>query len=164
MDRDEFAAAVEGAFDGMIMPLTKLSRELVTQPLTEGRWSLKELAAHFIFWDEITVRALEACFRGEMFDWDEYAERDKLNAQAAADAEATPHTRVAAEWQITHLTVMEALRRVPDDKLLEKGEIPRWLIENVLDHYRHHAAQVKTWTARLKREGGPGLEELNVRR
>ena len=164
MDRDEFAVAVEGAFDGMIMPLAKLSRELVTQPLAEGQWSLKELAAHFIFRDQITVRALEACFRGETFDWDEYAERDQLNAQAVADAEAAPHSRVAAEWQITHTTVMEALRRVPDERLLEHGGIPSWLIENVLDHYRHHAAQVTAWTERLKREGGLGLDELSVLR
>jgi hypothetical protein len=164
VDRDEFAAAVEGAFDSMIMPLAKLSRELAAQPLSAGQWSLKELAAHFIFWDQITVRALEACFRGETFNWDEYAERAKRNAQAVADAEAAPHSRVAAEWQITHTTVMEALRRVPDDTLLEKGAIPRWLIENVLDHYRHHAAQVNAWTERLKREGGLGLEELTVLR
>lgn len=164
MDRDEFAVAVEEAFDGMIMPLAKLSMELVTQPLSAGQWSLKELAAHFIFRDQITVRALEACFRGETFDRDDYAERDKLNAQAVADAEAAPHSRVAAEWQITHTTVMEALRRVPDERLLEHGGIPRWLIENVLDHYRHHAAQVTAWTERLKREGGLGLEELAVLR
>jgi len=60
--------------------------------------------------------------------------------------------------------VMEAMRRVPDERLLEGGKIPRWLIENVLDHYRHHAAQVNAWTERLKREGGLGLEELTVLR
>ena len=164
MSRDEFAGAVEGAFDGMIMPLTKLSGELVTQPLAAGKWSLKELAGHFIFRDQITVRALEACFRGEPFDWNDYAERDRLSAQAVDDVQAAPHTRVAAQWQITHTTVMEALRRVADERPLEEGEIPRWLIENVLDHYLHHAKQVKTWTERLKREGGPGREELTVLR
>lgn len=164
MNRDEFAAAMEGAFDGMIMPLANLPRELVTQPLAESKWSLKELAAHFIFWDQVTVRALESCFRGESFDWGAYAQWDKLNAQAVSEAQAKPESRVAAEWQITHTTVMEAMRRVPDKRLLENGEIPRWLIENVLDHYRHHSAQVIVWTERLKREDGPGLEELTVLR
>jgi uncharacterized damage-inducible protein DinB len=164
VNRDEFAAAVEEAFDGMIAPLTRLSGDLVTQPLAEGKRSLKELAAHLVRWDKITVRALEACFRGESFDWQTCAESDSLNAQTVADAEAAPHTRVAAEWQITHTTVMEALRRVPDQRLLEGGEIPRWLIEKVLDHYGHHAAEVKAWMEKLNREGGPGLEELTVLR
>ena len=164
MNRDEFAAAMEAAFDGMIMPLANLPRELVTQPLTEGKWSLKELAAHFTFWDQITVRALESCFRGESFDWGAYAQWGKLNAQAVSDAQTKPESRVAAEWQITHTTVMEAMRRVPDERLLEGGKIPRWLIENVLDHYRHHAAQVTAWTERLKRKGGLGLDELSVLR
>jgi len=164
MNRDEFAAAVEEAFDGMMMPLANLPPGIVTQPLAEGKWSLKELAAHFILWDQITVRALETCFRGESLVWQAYAESDSLNAQAADDAQSAPHTRVAAEWQITHTTVMEALRRVPDENLLEGGKIPRWLIENVLDHYRHHAAQFTAWKERFKREGGLGLEELTVLR
>ena len=164
MNRDEFAAVVDDAFDRMIRPLTNLARDLVTQPMAEGKWSLKDLAAHFVFRDEITVKALEACYRGEHFDWNAFSDRDKQNAQAVADRQTDPHTRTAAEWQITHLTLMEALRRVPDEKLLENGRIPAWLIENVLDHYRHHAAQVDAWMEKLKREGKLGPTELSVLR
>jgi hypothetical protein len=164
VNRDEFAAVVDDAFNRMISPLANLTREFVLLPIAKGKWSLKDLAAHFVFWDKTVVHALEACFRGERFDWNALSDWDKLNAQAVADAQANPHPRIAAEWRITHLTMMEAVRRVRDEKLLENGQIPAWLIANVHDHYRHHAMQVDAWLENLKHEGKLGPMELDVLR
>lgn len=162
MNRDEFAAAVDGAFSRMMIPLKNFAREQIESPLAEGKWSLKDLAAHFIFWDLITVRALEANFRGDAFDWNAYSDWNALNAKAVEESKSSPHARVAAEWLITHTTVIEALRRLPDETLLVDGTIPQWLHENVLDHYEYHASQVDDWVAALKHAGKLGPSELSV--
>lgn len=164
MNRDEFAAVVDDAFNRMIAPLSNLTRESVEQPMAGGKWTLKDLAAHFIEWDKQTVQALEACYRGERFNGSAFANRDQRNIQATAESCTASHKRIAAEWRITHMTMMEALHRVPDERLLENNRIPAWLIENVLDHYRHHAAQVEARLETLKRDGKLGPTELSVLR
>ncbi|MBU0509726.1 maleylpyruvate isomerase N-terminal domain-containing protein [bacterium] len=164
MNREEFGEQVEAAAQSMIAALQTLPPARAAEPLAEGKWSLRELAAHFLFWDTIVIRALEARMQGAEFDWSEYSDWDKLNTESTERMRSVPLARVATQWRITHETMMEALRRVPDEMLLENGEIPRWLIETVNDHYAYHAAQVERWMEKVrKEEGGRGGGELPVR-
>jgi len=148
MNRDDFIAALDLPFNSLSDRLALLSPQQVEQPLAEGKWSLKDLIAHFIFWDTITVRALEACYHNLPFNWNKYADWNSLNARAAEEMRDSPVKRVAAEWQVTHAIMLETLNRVPDERLLENGEIPKWLHENVLDHYTYHASQVDEFLKR----------------
>ena len=154
MTRDEFTQALEADFDPMISLLQSLRSEQAEQPLAEGKWSLRDLAAHLLFWDTIVIRALEALMRGEPFDWKKYSDWDACNAEAANQHRGAPLKRVVSEWRITHVALVESLARGPAEKLLENGEMPHWLRVAVTDHYRHHTQQVKEWAGRMKKEGG----------
>ncbi|MFZ5432738.1 MAG: ClbS/DfsB family four-helix bundle protein [Calditrichota bacterium] len=162
MNREDFTAAWEAAYTTIIAALQSLPPELLQEPLAEGKWSLRDLAAHLIFWDKITLRALEARFQGQDLDWNEYSDWDGLNRQAADEMRTTPLKRMISEWQLTHGTIEEALSRVPEELLFERGEIPQWLHENVLDHYVYHAGQVEEWVETIRKEGKAGPSELPV--
>jgi len=154
MTREEFTSALESDFDPLISLVQSLTPAQAEQPLAEGKWSLRDLAAHLLFWDTIVIRALEAIVRGETFDWETYSDWDACNAQAANRQRNAPLKRFVSEWRITHFALVESLARVPDGTLLENGEMPHWLLVALTDHYRHHAEQVKAWVERMKKEGG----------
>ncbi|MDD5087639.1 MAG: maleylpyruvate isomerase N-terminal domain-containing protein [bacterium] len=154
MTRDEFTQAFEADFDPLISLLQSLTPAQAAQPFAEGQWSLRDLAAHLLFRDTIVIRALEALMRGEAFDWTAYSDRDADNAEAVRRHRNTPLKRFVSEWRITHFALMESLARVPDEKLLDDGKIPQWLLVAVTEHYRHHTEQAQAWVERMKREGG----------
>lgn len=147
-------------FAKLMAPVEALAAADLEQPMTAGKWSWKDMAAHFIFWDKITVRALEAAYQGQTFNWKEYSDWDGLNNQAVVDMRNDPLSRVVNAWRVTYSTLMEAMARVPDERLLVDGRIPDWLMGAVLDHYRHHALQVEEWADAKRKAGSGGLPVL----
>lgn len=118
--------------------------------MAPDRWSFKGFAAHLSQWGTLHVRALEALHQGHAFDWSAYKELDRLNAEAVERAMPQTLKHVLYESRVTHSTLTEVLRRVPDERLLEGGGIPAWLHAGLLEHYEHHIPEIEAWAARLK--------------
>lgn len=145
MTREEYLTATEIAFERLMSPTMGLHPAQMEQPMTTNGWSFKDLTAHLAFWNGIVIRALEAANQGDAFDWSPYADTDALNAAAVEKMRLFPLKRVLSELRISHSTVMEAVRRVPDERLYENGQVPAWLFSYVLDHYDHHRPRVEEW-------------------
>jgi hypothetical protein len=150
MTREEFLTAAEIAFERLMSPSRGLKPEQMEQPMGDGQWSLKELAAHLIFWNGLIVTALEARFHGELFDWSAYQDFDRLNAEAVGRMQGESLKRVLYELRVTHSAALEIVRRLTADKLLEDDQVPEWLCEIMLQHYEHHIPGVEAWAKRLK--------------
>ena len=162
MTREEYITAVEIAFERLMSPTRGIHPQQMEKPLAEGKWSFKDLAAHLIFWDGLTIQALEKVNQGEEFDWIPFEDFDAQNSEAVTRLRGSPLKRVLGELRITHSTLVDAVQRVPEDRLCINGELPDWLISNVLEHYEHHRPQVEEWAAR---EGirAEGSRELSFR-
>jgi hypothetical protein len=150
MTREEFLTASEIAFERLMTPSRGIKPEQMELPMADGKWSLKDLAAHLIFWNSLVVKALEARYHGEDFDWSAYSDFDKWNAEAVEKMRGETLKRVMYEMRVTHSAAIEIVRRLPEDKILEGGEVPVWLCEIVLDHYEHHIPQVEKWAEKQK--------------
>jgi hypothetical protein len=153
MTREEFIVAAEIAFERLMTPTRGLAPELMEQPMADGTWSFKDLAAHLIFWDGLVVRALEESMYGRTFDWGPYARHDEWNAQAVERLRPQTVKRVLTELRLTHSTAMDAVRRVPDERLLKAGEMPHFLTWIMVGHVEHHVPQVEAWAERMRQEG-----------
>jgi hypothetical protein len=153
MTREELIVAAEIAFERLMTPTRGLPPALMEEPMAEGKWSFKDLAAHFVFWDGLTLRALEELNYGRAFDWSPYANEDERNAQAVERLRPQNVKRVLTELRLTHSTMTEAIRLVAADKLLKDDSVPNWLIENAVRHYEHHIPKVEQWAERMRKEG-----------
>ena len=92
MARDEFVSKerlleeLKSGRERLEATLAGVSEEQMTAPGAVGDWSVKDLLAHLIFWEQAPVRALRAEARGEpgrLPSDDEGA--DRLNARAVAE-------------------------------------------------------------------------------
>lgn len=161
MTREDFITAAEIAFDELMSPTADVPLCRMEDPMAEGKWSFKELTSHLVWWNAVSIRAVEALFRGEQFDWGEYANVQTLNAEAIEKRRCDPVKRVLGELRITHTTLLEAVRRVPEHHIHDKNRnIPEWLLTNVLNHYRQHTPQVAEWAQKVKQESDSGLNVL----
>ena len=161
MTREEWIVATEIAFEKLMTPTRGIPFDLMEEPIDDGGWSFLSLASHFTFWDSLVLRALEDLNHGRRFEWQLYADEEHWDAHARATARSQGYKRVLTELRLTHSTLTEAVRLVPDAKLLVNGEMPSWLIERVPAHYAQHTPQVEAWAVRLRREGR-ALPPLNI--
>lgn len=153
MTCEELIVAAEIAFERLMTPTRGLPPALMEEPMSAGKWSFKDLAAHLVFWDEIALRALEELNYGRVFDWSPYADEDEQNTRAVERRRPQSVKRVLSELRLTHSTLTGAIRLIPDEKLLTNGDVPSWLITAVPEHYEHHIPQVEEWAERVRKEG-----------
>ena len=150
MEREEFITATEIAFEKLMNPTRGLRPALLEEPMSEGKWSFKDMAAHLAFWNTVRIRALESANNDEEFDWSPYnGLADKWNSQTIEENKNAPLKRVLNELRLTHSTLVEAFRRVPDEKLAHYP-VTRGKIMEAPDHYLHHLPDVEAWAARVR--------------
>ena len=125
----------------------------MNEPIEQGKWSVKEILLHLSYWDTLAVRALEALYAGDEFDWSPFDDTDELNAQILFDRQNDSYNRIAAEFQIIHSTLMAAVERIPAKRFGEHGELPDWLVVRVPEHYLQHAPKVAAWAKKIRDEG-----------
>jgi uncharacterized damage-inducible protein DinB len=155
MTRQEFITAAEIAFEKLMTPTRGIPPTRMEEPMKAGGWSLMDLAAHFIYWNTLVIRAMEQLNQGLPADREGFDSPDEPNSHAVERQRSAPLKRVMTELRLTHSTITEAVRRVPDEQLLVDGEIPDWLLEHVVEHYARHTPQVEAWAESIKVESHP---------
>ena len=154
MTREELIVATEITFEKLMTPTRGLPIELLEEPMAEGKWSFRDLVAHLIFWDGLLVRALEEMNYGRNFDWSPYVGHfDEWNAKATAKLRTHSLKRMLSELRLTHSTMTEVLRRVPEENLLKEGKVPHFMTWILIGHVEHHTPQVVAWAERMRKEG-----------
>jgi hypothetical protein len=152
MTKEEFITAAEIAFEKLMTPTRGIPPARLEEPMSDGAWSFKDVAAHFVFWNTLLIRAVERLNQGTDFDLEEFDAADAQSALAVERMRAAPLKRVMTELRLTHSTLTEAVRRVSEDRLYEAGQVPLWLCEHVIEHYASHTPPVEQWAAKIKSE------------
>jgi hypothetical protein len=124
---------VDESWSEWLDALSSVPEERLSEPGAAGEWSVKDLMAHVVFWDDTVADAAEARAsdrRLAQFDW-----------QAANDREAALRagwTLAAsrAAMEAAHQRVLDAVERYPD-------LAHRFWASGTWDHYREHMADIR---------------------
>ena len=132
----------------------------MTAPGAVGDWSVKDLLAHLIFWEQAPVRALRAEASGEPGQLPPDDEGvDRLNARAVAERRERPPAEVLTEFERSYHELLEVVEPLSDEDLNDPGRYawtggkPLWRIiagESYL-HYREHDEELRAWLDRAGR-------------
>lgn len=131
--------------------LGSLSEQKITARRPPSTWSIKDVVAHLMAWQQVSIARLEAARRDEepVFpDWlagadPESEDRiDRFNARIYERYRTVPWARVWQMWRDGFLTLLEMGQQIPADQLLDRERYP-WLkgysLWAVLEGiYRHH--------------------------
>jgi hypothetical protein len=135
--------------------LGQLSEEQMLQPNVQGAWSVKDIVAHVIDWEERMIRWLGEGMRGETpvmpapgLTWQDL---DKLNEQTYQAHKDDPLAQVLADFERLEASVLEAIQAVPEEDLLASDRYPwtegdpMWhlVAANTFWHYPGHAKKIQ---------------------
>jgi hypothetical protein len=78
----------------------------------------------------------------------DYSSFDAWNARFVEAARAAPVSEVEKELTDSFAAFRQAVGALPENRLIPGRTADRIVHEAGMDHYRHHAAQIRTWRER----------------
>ncbi|MBA4370877.1 MAG: hypothetical protein C0418_04785, partial [Coriobacteriaceae bacterium] len=126
------ATRERAAFERLVAPLTpaQLARGGIL-----GEWSVRDVIAHLVEWEQMVLRWLAAGERGETpavpapgFKW---SQLPALNAQIRAAWAPLPGDEVLARAAASYAETIATIERLADDDLFTPGRWP-WMNRNTL--------------------------------
>lgn len=140
---------------------TSNEAEITTSRLANG-WSIKDLMAHLMAWQQVTTARLEAARRNESPRYPEWlagaspeseGEIHRFNARIFELHRDRTWAQVHREWRAGFLEVLKLGAELPEDDLVQAGRYP-WLdghpliavLEGTYEHHRvDHLPSLLTW-------------------
>ncbi len=147
--REELLAELDEAFAGLLATCRDLP-EARKRVVMQGTWSVKDILVHIAGWHREMAGALARVARGERAapEGVDYSNFDAWNARWVEAARATPDSEVEKELAESYRVFREAVTALPENRLIPGRTADRIVHEAGMDHYRHHAAQIRTWRER----------------
>jgi hypothetical protein len=133
--------------------LGRLPADAIERPRTLGGWSVRDVLAHIVAWEEEGARRLDLIRRGRgdrIRFYDTMPEVDRFNARAVAGARRTSLPRLLGRLARSRLRLLAALRRLPPRALVDPThELPVvvWLREFAWTHEEAHRREIRAWWA-----------------
>ncbi len=142
-------------FCGFLAGLTDLPSELLQAPMAKGKWSIQEVVAHIMVYDETflqTVVLALADRRKPLFP--DPADNQSFNDSAAAVGRKLTKERLIERAILARTELVDHLRRLPSEVLQTKlegsavADLAELLMDDFVYHDRIHIKQMKEYLNR----------------
>lgn len=151
MDKTEILNTLRDEKDRWERLLAAMSEQQITAPVLDGNWSIKDVMAHLMTWQQRTNARLTAAAHNtdpKFPDWPqgldpEVEDVQKINDWIYATNREKPWDEIFQQWRAGFQQVLDTAEAIPDDVLFKPGYFPwmqEWAIADVLQAtYEHHA-------------------------
>lgn len=132
-----------------------LTEDEMIRPGMHGGWSVKDLIAHLIFWEQRMLDRTPGLLDGQRFP---PAELDELNAQVYAANRDRPLAELRAKFRALFPRIVALVKDLPDSALdrpidaLGGAALWEFIAGNSSGHYEEHMDAIQAWSAQLKAE------------
>jgi uncharacterized damage-inducible protein DinB len=117
-----------------------------------GAWSVKDVLAHMVFWDEEFLRGMNSLLRGDRpgfldEDW------DRLNQREVEKRRGQSLNELLLELERTGNEVLQFVGGLDETEISSsRGEkwktwdvTIEWLVSGNIEHERHHTSKILSW-------------------
>jgi len=139
-ERGKLLAALEGLSEGEL-----------TRSGAVGRWSVRDVLAHILAWEEEAVTRLDLLAAERPQDFARITNEEELeswNARAHERNAGLPLTEVMRRLTEVQGRILAGLDSLSDERLsTDEGPVPvhNWLPECTYAHEQEHCADILTW-------------------
>lgn len=147
MNKDELLGNIRSGRQQLDVSLARFSEEQMLAPSLHGGWSIKDLIAHFGFWEGRIVALYGQLSRGKEPAADE-PPLDELNDQAYRQNQAKTLDEVRREERVIYLQLLALTVNTSEDDLFNSQRFAwtqgrpfaEWIVNNTYGHYAEHQA------------------------
>ncbi len=149
--RDHAVSRMERTRASTLRFLSRLPKQVILEPRTQARWSIKDTFAHIVAWEEDAVRRLALIQRGRgarIRFYNEQRSVDRFNARAVRRAARLSWPALLRRAGRVRRRLVHALRRVPPPALQDPAHrytVLQWLPEFAWTHEQAHIGRIRRW-------------------
>jgi hypothetical protein len=153
--REEILRRLQTAHNGFEATLARLTPKQMLEPGVVGRWSVKDVLAHLVFWNAYPLAEIEAALNDESFEHPE-GTTDEINERVVAQHRTATLQAVREDYEATYSRLVEMVKHLPDEAFQAGSQMERILEDtihgvlanNTYEHWPIHAAQIREWIER----------------
>jgi uncharacterized damage-inducible protein DinB len=151
LTREEVRESLARERGKLVAALDGLSEEEMSRPNAVGRWSVRDVLAHLLAWEEEAIKRLEllTAERPQDVEWiDDEQELEVWNARAHQRYAGLPLAEVTRRLEDVQRRILAGLHSLSEERLsTDAGPVPvrRWLPECTYAHEQEHCADILAW-------------------
>ncbi|MGD0204949.1 MAG: DinB family protein [Dehalococcoidia bacterium] len=144
-DREEVYSLLQDAHKELLGAIDGLTPEQMAVPVV-GDWSVKDILAHIVSWEEYTLLDFQRVARGHMPALASFKQRDvdNFNALVMSLRRDFPLDQVMYELEANRKATIAALDALPDERLAQ-GRFARVWASITAGHDHEHAEHIRNW-------------------
>ena len=144
-DREEVYSQLEAARKELMAAIDGLTPEQMAIPVFDD-WSVKDILAHIVSWEEYTLLDLQRVARGHMPALASFRQQDvdSFNALVMSLRRDFPLDQVMHELEASRKATIAALDALPDERLAQ-GQFPRIWATITAGHDHEHSEDIRKW-------------------
>ena len=151
LTRDRVRESLARERGKLLAALVGLSEEEITRPGAAGQWSVRDVLAHLLAWEEETVSRLDLLAAERPQDFARITNEEELdawNARAHQRYAGLPLAEVMRRLAAVQGRILAGLDSLSDERLTtDEGPVPvhNWLPECTYAHEEEHCADILVW-------------------
>ncbi|KPK21131.1 MAG: hypothetical protein AMJ76_03535 [Dehalococcoidia bacterium SM23_28_1] len=144
-DRKEAYSLLEASHKELLAAIDGLTPEQMAIPVFAD-WSVKDILAHIVSWEEYTLLDLQRVARGHMPALASFKQQDvdNFNALVMGLRRNFPLDQVMDELEANRQATIAALDALPDERLAQ-GQFARIWASITAGHDHEHAEDIRKW-------------------
>jgi len=126
-------------------------RELAAMPIYNDNWTVKDILAHFIGWDQRVIKILPL-IAGDQASKVTGVNVEAQNKQAIAACKNMSCTEVLRKVHATHQQVLDILSSLDHKEIDRRHErngriitVRSYVVDTIAEHERQHALEITGW-------------------
>jgi len=131
--------------------LASIPEDEILRPRTQGEWSIKDVLAHIVAWEEEAVKRLALIAKGKgerIVFYDDMRAADEFNARAVAAARSTSLSALVKRAARARQRLVDSLLQLPLNSLNDPSQrypVIAWLPEFAWTHEGAHRRRIREW-------------------
>jgi hypothetical protein len=146
--------------------LAALTEAQITKQGANGDWSVKDVIAHIVYWEQTMLKNIETGLRGETLTPGGETV-DAINARAYKESQDRPLADILADFRQSYQQVVDKIESLPENSLnaptpfnpQSNTRLWKYIAGESYDHYADHIAHISGAGAE-ERTGPRSKEEL----
>jgi len=152
LSKAEILKRLETEYLRLQTALDGVTQAQMISPGVCGTWSIKDILAHLIYWNDLPVNELEHALAGESLP-NEDLDDETINARSVAEYHTKSTDEVMIDFDASFLRVVDAVHALPASAFESDNELEQrlgntvhgTLSGNTYDHYAEHLEEILTW-------------------
>lgn len=157
MSKDKLLERIRVEHRRLESNLAKLSQEEILQPGVIGQWSVKDILAHLVDWEQRCMDWIEVSFRGETPETPApgmtWRDLDILNQQIFEKHRNRALGEVLDEFHSSYQAMLKRVESISEEDLTDPHRFgwragkPLWKLvaANTYNHYRWAKTEIRKW-------------------